>query len=122
MPKGGAWWLSELVFKVQIECECGLKKRYDAKALLDRIGDQSMPALLPRLARANGWTKTENQFRDRCKLHYTHILPSEQPASRRPRPAVARRRPGSQRKSPSPIYPNGTTYFAIANVAGACAE
>lgn len=121
MPRGDAWWLSELVFKVQIECECGLKKQYDAKALLDRIGDERMPSLLPRLARANGCTKTENQIRERCKLHYTHALPEEQPPSRRLRPAIARRRPGNPRKSPSPICRSGMTYSATASAAGACA-
>lgn len=121
MPKGDAWWLSEFVLKIRVECECGLKKQYDAKALLDRIGDERMPSLLPRIARANGCTKTENQIRDRCKLHYTHSLPSEQPVSRRPRPAVARRRPGDQRKSPSPTCRSGMIYSANASAVGACA-
>ncbi|WP_244496110.1 hypothetical protein [Ensifer sp. Root31] len=38
MPKNGAWWLSELVAKVRVECSCGVKKQYDAKALLERVG------------------------------------------------------------------------------------
>ena len=122
MPRGDAWWLSEFVLKIRVECECGLKKQYDAKALFDRIGDERMPGLLPRIARANGCTKTENQFRDRCKLHYIHDLPPEQPVSRRPRPAVARRRPGDQRKSPSPTFPNGMCFSAIANAAAGIAS
>lgn len=117
MPRNDAWWLSEFVLKIRVECECGLRKQYDAKALLDRIGDERMPGLLPRIARANGCAKTENQFRDRCKLHYGHILPSEHPASRRPRPAIARRRPGDQRKSPSRTFRNGMCFSATANAA-----
>lgn len=115
VPKNDAWWLSEFVLKIRVTCECGLKKQYDAKALLDRIGDQSMPGLLPQIARANGCTKTENQVRDRCKLYYTDTHPSEQPLSRRPRPAIARRRPGNLRKSPSPIFRNIVTSSASAS-------
>lgn len=77
MPKGDAWWLSEFVLKIRVQCECGLKKQYDAKALLDRIGDQRMPSLLPQIARANGCTKTVNQIRDRCRLHYVDTHPAE---------------------------------------------
>ncbi|SDA99399.1 hypothetical protein [Sinorhizobium sp. NFACC03] len=43
MPKNGAWWLSELVAKVRVECSCGLKKQYDAKALLERVGEAIDP-------------------------------------------------------------------------------
>jgi len=111
MPRNNAWWLSEFVLKIRVQCECGLKKQYDAKALLDRIGDQCMPSLLPRIARANGCTKTENKVRDRCRLHYADTHPAEQPASRRGRPAV-RRRPGDLRKLPSQTFRNGMSFFA----------
>lgn len=51
MPKAGSWRLSEFIGeKIRIECECGVKKTYDAKAILDRIGDRSMPGLLTAMA------------------------------------------------------------------------
>ncbi|AHK44312.1 hypothetical protein OV14_2741 [Ensifer adhaerens OV14] len=82
MPKNGAWWLSELVAKVRVECSCGVKKQYDAKALLERIGDMPMPSLLDKLAQANGCSKTKNNFNDRCQLKYSDPMPSEAPPSR----------------------------------------
>lgn len=115
MPRDRAYWLSEFVLKIRVQCECGLKKQYDAKALLDRIGDECMPSLLPRIARANGCTKTENKVRDRCRLHYADRHPAEQPLSRQTRPARVRRRPGNPRRSPSPICRSGTSFSATAS-------
>ncbi len=71
MPRAGAWWLSELAGrKIRVECECGVKKRYDAAQILKRLGDRSMPALLTELAIANGCDRTANRFYDRCRLTY----------------------------------------------------
>jgi hypothetical protein len=116
MPKNGAWWLSELVAKVRVECSCGMRKQYDAKALLERIGDMPMPSLLDQLAQANGCSKTKNNFNDRCQLKYSDPMPSEAPPSRSYRLAM-RSQPDDQKKSPSPIYRNGMSFSAIANAA-----
>ncbi|AGA07329.1 hypothetical protein C770_GR4Chr2409 [Sinorhizobium meliloti GR4] len=33
MPRSGAWWLSEFHGeKIRVECECGVRRIYDAKA------------------------------------------------------------------------------------------
>ncbi len=80
MPKNGAWWLSEMVAKVRVECSCGMKKQYDAKTLLERAGDLPMPSLLGKLAEANGCSKTKSTFNDRCQLRYSDPMPSEAPS------------------------------------------
>lgn len=116
MPKNGAWWLSELVAKVRVDCSCGMKKQYDAKALLERVGDMPMPSLLGKLADANGCSKTKNTFNDRCQLRYSDPMPSEVPPSRSYRLAV-RSQPDDRKKSPSPICRNGMSYSANANAA-----
>ncbi|OMQ44914.1 hypothetical protein BKP54_10995 [Ensifer sp. 1H6] len=116
MPKNGAWWLSELVAKVRVDCSCGLKKQYDAKALLERIGDMPMPSLLGKLAQANGCSKTKNNFNDRCQLKYSDAMPSEAPPSRSYRLAM-RSQPDDRKKSPSPICRSGMSFSAIANAA-----
>ncbi|WP_455918744.1 hypothetical protein [Ensifer canadensis] len=116
MPKDGAWWLSELIAKVRVECSCGMKKQYDAKALLDRVGDIPMPSLLGQLAKANGCTKTKNNFNDRCQLKYSDPMPSEAPPSRSYGLAM-RSQPVDLRKSPSRTYRNGTSSSANANAA-----
>ncbi|ACP24937.1 hypothetical protein NGR_c11520 [Sinorhizobium fredii NGR234] len=115
MPRAGAWWLSEFVGrKIQIECECGVKKQYDARAMLKRIGDRSMPTLLTELAIANGCVKTGNKFYDRCRLVYQHALPDQDnKLSRWNRPTV-RRRPALPRRSPSQTFRNGMTCSAAA--------
>lgn len=116
MPKNGALWLSEIAAKVRVECDCGLKRQYDAEALLARIDDLPLPSLLNKLARANGCTKTENPFSDRCRLVYCDLAPKEPPPSRSYRLAM-RRQPDDLRKSPSPICRNGMSFSANANVA-----
>ncbi len=116
MPRNGAWWLSELVAKVRVECSCGMKKQYDAKALLERVGDMPMPSLLGKLAEANGCSKTKNTFNDRCQLRYSNPMPSEAPPSRSYRLAM-RSQPDDRKKSPSPTCRNGMSFSANANVA-----
>ncbi len=86
-----AWWLSEFVLRIRVTRECGVKRQYDAKG--SSIASATSACLLPRIARANGCTKTENKVRDRCRLHYADMHPVEQPLPRRARPAIVRRRP-----------------------------
>lgn len=116
MSKNGALWLSEIADKVRIECDCGLKRQYDAEALLARIDDLPMPSLLNKLAKANGCTKTENPFSDRCRLVYCDLSPKEAPPSRSYRLAM-RSQPDDRKKSPSPTCRNGVSFSANANVA-----
>ncbi|MBD9491546.1 hypothetical protein [Ensifer sp. ENS11] len=116
MPKNSAWWLSELVAKVRVECSCGMKKQYDAKALLERIGDMPMPSLLGQLAQANGCSKTKNTFNDRCQLKYSDAMPLEAPPSRSYRLAM-RSQPDDRKKSHSLSCRNGMSFSAIANAA-----
>ncbi|WP_234782221.1 hypothetical protein [Sinorhizobium americanum] len=83
MPRFGTWWLSERLYwkKIRVTCECGVMRQYDAKALFDRIGDRSMPALLGEISAAIGCEKSANVYRDRCKLTY-EMPPGELSASR----------------------------------------
>ncbi|WP_080582692.1 hypothetical protein [Sinorhizobium fredii] len=120
MPRAGAWWLSEFVGrKIRIECECGVKKQYDAAAMLKRIGDRAMPTLLTELAVANGCGKTGTRFYDRCRLVYQHALPDQDnKLSRWNRPTV-RRRPALPRRSPSQTFRNGMTCSVLAADAAA---
>ncbi|PDT82321.1 hypothetical protein CO676_16715 [Sinorhizobium sp. BJ1] len=120
MPRAGAWWLSELVGrKIRIECECGVKRCYDARAMLKRTGDRTMPALLTELAIANGCVKTGNKFYDRCRLVYRETLPDQDDKlSRWNRPTV-RRRPALPTRSPSRTFRNGMTCSAVAADAAA---
>ncbi|MDX0356750.1 hypothetical protein GOL49_14675 [Sinorhizobium medicae] len=115
MPRAGSWWLSELVGrKIQIECGCGVRKRYDAKTMLERIGDRSMPSLLIELAIANGCDKTRNKFYDRCRMVYRNTLPDQDnPVSRLNRPEM-RGRPALPMRSPSPICRSGMSFSASA--------
>ncbi|RVH91695.1 hypothetical protein CN074_27435 [Sinorhizobium medicae] len=121
MPKAGSWRLSEFIGeKIRVECECGVKKTYDAKAILDRIGDRSMPGLLTELAIANGCNRTTNKFYDRCKLHYGNtVVAKEGFLSRGSRPTVRRRRPAVQMKSPLQTCPIGMSSSANVAPAGA---
>ena len=117
MPRGGAWWLSELLAwsKIRIKCECGVKRQYDAQQLFDRIGDQSMPGLLSEFSKALGCPKSGNLYRDRCKL--TYDKPSgEPPVSRRDR-LVMRPQPALLMRSLSRTFQNGATFFASAGAA-----
>ncbi|WP_200951647.1 MULTISPECIES: hypothetical protein [unclassified Ensifer] len=93
-----------------------MKKQYDAKALLERIGDMPMPSLLDKLAQANGCSKTKNNFNDRCQLKYRDPMPSEAPPSRLYRLAM-RSQPDDRKKSPSPICRSGMSFSATANAA-----
>ena len=57
--------------KVIVTCpKCGMKRQYDANEMLRKIEDQPMPSLLAKIARAEGCTRTENLYSDRCPLHY----------------------------------------------------
>lgn len=57
--------------KIAVICEkCGLARRYDANAMLDRIADMPMPLLLIEIARAEGCPRAGSKGDDRCMLHY----------------------------------------------------
>lgn len=57
--------------KICVICpNCGMKRQYDADAMLKRIEDLPMPSLLPKLARAEGCEKVDNTYSDRCQLRY----------------------------------------------------
>ncbi|RVG68173.1 hypothetical protein CN222_08855 [Sinorhizobium meliloti] len=119
MPRGGAWWLSELLAwtKIRIKCECGVKRQYDAQQLFDRVGDRSMPELLSEFSRALGCPKSGNIQRDRCRL--TYDMPSgEPPVSRRNR-LVMRPQPVPLKRLLSRTFPNGATSCASAGAAAA---
>ncbi|MEY9773044.1 hypothetical protein ABIA14_005385 [Sinorhizobium fredii] len=60
-----------------LSANAGVKRRYDAKAMLRRIGDRTMPTLLTELAIANGCVKTGNKFYGRCRLVYRDTLPDQ---------------------------------------------
>ncbi|RVE80793.1 hypothetical protein [Sinorhizobium meliloti] len=117
MPRSGTWWLSERLCwkKIRVKCECGVKRQYDAKALFDRIGDRSMPALLGEIAAAIGCEKSANVYRDRCKLTY-EMPPGELSASRRSR-LVMRPQPAPPTRSLSRTSRNGATSYASAGAA-----
>ncbi|GGD41777.1 hypothetical protein [Aureimonas glaciei] len=65
-------YISDLpMAKIGVECDrCWMRRRYVKAALLARIGDQNLPDLLPKFARAEGCTFTANVFTDRCRLRY----------------------------------------------------
>jgi hypothetical protein len=82
MPRAYASpYISDLpMAKIGVECDrCQMRKRYDKAALIARSGDQNLPDLLPKLAKAEGCQFTANVFTDRCRLRYDE-------ASRMPRP------------------------------------
>lgn len=57
--------------KIAVICEkCGLQRRYDADAMLARIGDRPMPELLIEIAVAEGCPRAGSKVEDRCMLHY----------------------------------------------------
>lgn len=57
--------------KVVVSCQrCGLERRYDSSAMLERIGDVSLPELRIMIARAEGCPRADNVYRDRCELGY----------------------------------------------------
>ena len=54
-----------------VVCEkCGMARRYDANAMLERIGDRPMPLLLIDIAAAEGCPRAGSKSDDRCMLHY----------------------------------------------------
>lgn len=65
-------YISDLpMLKIGVDCDrCGMRRRYDKAALIARIGDQNLPDLLPKLAKAEGCQLTANVFTDRCRLRY----------------------------------------------------
>jgi len=57
--------------KIAVICEkCGMQRRYDANAMLERIEDMAMPVLLIELAKAEGCSRAGSKGDDRCLLHY----------------------------------------------------
>ena len=55
--------------KVVVQCEaCGLRKQYDADAMLARTGDIRLPELRLKLAVSEGCLRAPNTFYDRCGL------------------------------------------------------
>lgn len=57
--------------KIAVTCgKCGLQRRYDADAMLDRIDDLPMPILLIEIAKAEGCPRAGGKGDDRCMLHY----------------------------------------------------
>lgn len=57
--------------KVIVQCKkCGLRKQYDATAMLRKIGDIRLPELRPKIAAAEGCEKVGNEYYDRCGLVY----------------------------------------------------
>ena len=57
--------------KIAVICsKCGLQRRYDANAMLERIDDRPMPLLLIEIAKAEGCPRAGSKGDDRCMLHY----------------------------------------------------
>ncbi len=57
--------------KLAVSCQrCGMKRRYDVAAMIDRVGDVSLPELRLMIARAEGCLRTDNGYRDKCELAY----------------------------------------------------
>ena len=57
--------------KIAVACEkCGLQRRYDASALLQRTGDRALPDLLRIIAIGEKCGRVDNDWNDRCTLHY----------------------------------------------------
>ena len=57
--------------KIAVICgKCGMRKRYDASAMLQRIDDLPMPVLLIEIAKAEGCPFAGKKEGERCMLHY----------------------------------------------------
>ena len=57
--------------KIAVICsKCGLERRYDANAMLERIEDTPMPLLLIEIAKAEGCPRAGSKGDDRCMLRY----------------------------------------------------
>ena len=50
--------------------KCGMRRRYDATAMYEKVGDLPMPMLLMEIARAEGCPRAGSKTQDRCMLHY----------------------------------------------------
>ena len=68
----GAPHLSEVTFdKVAVVCEaCGLRRRYDRRTVLDRLGDMKMPELLNEIARRESCPRLDVRWGEQCGLVY----------------------------------------------------
>ena len=68
----GAPYLSEVTIeKVAVICEaCGLQRRYDRRAVLERVGDLKMPELLNEIARREGCPRLDVRWGEQCGLVY----------------------------------------------------
>jgi len=59
--------------KVAVICEdCEIFRKLDGDALLAEYGEVDMPSILMPVAKSFGCKHTENNFSDRCRLHYHH--------------------------------------------------
>ena len=57
--------------KIAVICaKCGMERRYDANAMLERIEDMPMPMLLIEIAKAEGCPRAGSKGDDRCMLRY----------------------------------------------------
>lgn len=57
--------------KIIVRCTaCGLRRRYDASAMLAKAGDMCLPSLRLKIAAAEGCSKVRNPYYDRCTLAY----------------------------------------------------
>ncbi|CAD7055528.1 hypothetical protein RHAB21_00734 [Pseudorhizobium halotolerans] len=57
--------------KIVVQCAtCGMRRRYDASAMLKKVPDMSLPELRLKLAEAEGCLKVHNPYYDRCGLRY----------------------------------------------------
>ena len=66
--------------KIAIECDCGMKRRYDRQALLARIGDHDLPSLLRKLAAAEGCERAQPTNVDTfkvCQMGYAEETKAE---------------------------------------------
>ncbi len=63
--------------RVAVICEdCELLRNLDGDALLAEYGEAELPSILVPIAKSFGCKRTENNFADRCRLHY-HFSPDE---------------------------------------------
>lgn len=57
--------------KIHVVCDtCGMRRRYDAAQMLERVGDRPMPMLLFEIAKAEGCTRAGSRMGEPCGLHY----------------------------------------------------
>lgn len=72
--------------KIIVKCECGMRKQYDGRKMLQAAGDIPMPDLLVRIARAEGCKKARPKASvyDRCKLIFDNEAMALSAAKRKP--------------------------------------